>query len=939
MSIDGQTDHAADALWAAEGLEARLDPLSLWRVATWEYDRSTDFVCWFDSPVDVLNLSDASGDALIDPIVVSLRSGAPFEHYDLERTLEDRDGEPVDLRIRARCLRDESGRISGGIGLVTDVSEQRRNEGALRGVIDRYRRLVELSPDPVVVHQDGIIRYASPAALTVAGVQDSSDLVGHAILDFVHPSSLEDTLERIAMLTEPGMVSEPAEAVLVSQTGDPVVVESISVLIDWDGAPAFQVILRDISERRRAEAALRYQASLVSHVSDAIIATDRAGRIRSWNPAAEALYGVRSVEAIGRPAADLLGANAIDADGMPRPGELDHVRADAQRIPVLVSVAPVRDEVGESLGTVAVCTDLTERLERKAAEARYRAAVAALDEGVLVVDHDGTIVSANASARAMLGADVREGVNSRAAFGRPMVAEDGTPMSPDEHPLAVGLRTGRPQSRVVLGFRDHEDALRWFSVSVQPLRHEHAERAGALVCSFSEITDRRQVEAQLSFQATHDPLTRLPNRDLVLSAITDALGEGDPGSAAVAVLLIDLDQFKRVNDTFGHGTGDSVLKVVAGRISGTCGARDLLGRLAGDEFVMVCPGVDRPEQAREVARRVAEAVSAPLRLPSGRELVVTISIGIASIKTGQGTPEVALSHADVAMYRAKELGRDRIEVFDDELRSVVSRRLLIHEGLRGAVDAREITAHYQPIVHATTGEVVGVEGLARWEHHTLGEISPAEFIPIAEDTGLAVPLGAHILQVACAELARWQRTRRVSDDFTLNVNLSPRQLADPELPATVARILDATGVDAGHLWLEVTESVLMEDAAFISTALADLRAFGVHFAIDDFGTGYSSLAYLKRFPVEALKVDKSFVDGLGRDPESDAIVAAIVGLAQSLHLRTIAEGVETPEQLTRLRELGCELIQGFLFSEPIPGPRVQFSGSTARLAAGGGSRR
>jgi diguanylate cyclase (GGDEF)-like protein len=468
------------------------------------------------------------------------------------------------------------------------------------------------------------------------------------------------------------------------------------------------------------------------------------------------------------------------------------------------------------------------------------------------------------------------------------------------------------------------------------LRHEHAERAGALVCSFSEITDRRQVEAQLSFQATHDPLTRLPNRDLVLNAITDALGEAEQQRSAVAVLLIDLDLFKRVNDTFGHGTGDSVLKAVAGRILSACGDRDRLGRLAGDEFVMVCPGLDNAEQARDVALRVAAAVSAPLRLPSGRELVVTASIGIASIRDGQGTPEVALSHADVAMYRAKELGRDRIEMFDDELRSVVSRRLLIHEGLRGAVDAREITAHYQPIVHATTGEVVGVEGLARWEHHTLGEISPAEFIPVAEDTGLAVALGAHILQVACTDLAGWRRARRVSDDFTLNVNLSPRQLADPELPATVARILDATGVDAGHLWLEVTESVLMEDAVFISTALADLRAFGVHFAIDDFGTGYSSLAYLKRFPVEALKIDKSFVDGLGIDPESDAIVAAILGLAQSLHLRTIAEGVETPEQLALLQDLGCELIQGFLLSEPVPGHRVQFSGASAHLRAGAG---
>ena len=925
MSIDGQTDHVADALWAAEELEARLDPQSLWRVATWEYDRTTDFVCWFDSPVDVLNLSEASADQLVDPVIVSLRSGAPWEHYDLERALVDRDGEPVDLRIRARCLRDESGQVSGGIGLVTDISEQRRNEQALRGVIDRYRRLVELSPDPVIVHQGGIIRYASPAAVRVAGVGDPTDLVGRAILDFVHPSSLEETLERISGLHEPGMVSEPTEAVLVRQDGSPTVVESISVRIDWEGEPAFQVILRDATERRRAEAATRYQASLVSHVSDAILATDLSGHIVSWNPAAEALYGVRTADAIGCPAAALLGPQAVEADGVPRAAEADHDRADGQTIRVLVSVGPVRDEIGDVTGAVAVCTDLTERLGRQAAEERYSAAVAALDEGVLVVDRDGTVVSVNSSAQAMLGEGLSHGDGASIAFDRrPMISEDGRPLAAEDHPLALGLRTGRPQSRVVIGVLEEPGTTRWYSVSVQPLRHEHADRAGALVCSFSDITDRKNVEEQLSFQATHDALTRLPNRDLVLRGIADELAGAQGSGTSVAVMLIDLDRFKTVNDGFGHGTGDSVLKAISNRITEACRDGDHLGRLAGDEFVMVCPRLEEAEQARSVARRVADAVSAPVRLPSGREIVVTASIGIALMKDGQGTPEVALSHADVAMYRAKELGRARIELFDDELRSAVSRRLLIHEGLRGAVDAREITAHYQPIVDTGTGRMVGVEVLARWEHRTLGDISPAEFIPVAEDTGLAVPLGSHILQTACTDLGRWQRDHLVDDDFALHVNLSPRQLADPDLPATVGRILETAGVDADQLWLEVTESVLMEDANFILTALADLQAFGIHFAIDDFGTGYSSLAYLKRFPVEALKIDKSFVDGLGTDSESDAIVAAIIGLAHTLHLRTVAEGVETTEQLERLRELGCELLQGFLLAEPTPAAMIPF---------------
>jgi len=923
MSIDGQGELTTDGAWAAEGLEGALDLAArLWRVATWEYDATTDVVYWFDDPGETLHLAEGQAAALLDPVVVAVRHGAPWEHYDLDHTLDDLDGVAIDLRVQARLLRGADGAVSGCVGVITDVSEQRRNEQALRGAIARYRRLVELSPDTVLVHQDGLIRYMSPAGLRRAGVDSVAELIGRPILDFIHPSSLDETLERIALLTEPGMVSEPAEAVLLSPDGKPTVMESISIRIEWDGRPAYQVILRDVSERRRAEAALRYQASLVTHVSDAVVATDAEGLIRSWNPAAEELYGRRADEVVQRPVAEILGEGAVGPDGTPRSGEVEHQRASGEPLTVRVSVAPVRDEFGEHTGTVAVCTDLTEGLERRAAEARYRAVVAALDEGVLVVDRDGTIVSVNASARAMLGDWLAEGMHSTAVFEHwDVLTEGGARLPAADTPLTVGLRTGRAQSSVVIGIAD-ADGVRWLSVSVQPLEHQ---RAGAVVCSFSDITDRKRIEAELGFQATHDPLTRLPNRDRVLETLGEAITRArDTRAGGVGLLLLDLDRFKTVNDTFGHAVGDRVLQVVASRIAGAIRAGDHLARLAGDEFVVVCPQLESNEGATGLAARIAEAVSAPLRLPSGRELVVTTSIGIAWVDAGEGSPEVALSHADVAMYRAKELGRARAEVFDDELRAAVSRRLLIHEGLRGAVDAQEITAEYQPITCAATDRVVGVEVLARWEHRTLGQIGPAEFIPIAEETGLMVALGSRILQTACSEVARWQRERRCPPDLTLNVNLSPRQLADPDFASNVAGILDATGFEADRLWLEVTESVLMEEAAYVSQALAELRALGVHFAIDDFGTGYSSLVYLKRFPVDALKIDRSFVEGLSSDPESDAIVAAIIGLAQSLHLTTIAEGVETPEQVARLRELGCDLLQGYLVGRPISGHHVRF---------------
>ncbi len=896
----------------------RADPMArLWRVASFEYDLPTDVVYWFDDPGDALNLHEAGGAELLEPVLVAARQGAPWDHYDLHRTVEDRAGDAVDLRVQARLLygRDES--VAGVVGIVTDVSEQRRGERELRGVLDRYRRIVELNPDPVVVHQHGIVRYVSPATLKVAGVKDPSEWVGRGILDFIHPSSLEDTMERIAGLTEPGMVSEPSDVLLLGPDGTPRPYESISVCIDWDGDIAHQVILRSMAERRRAEAALRYQASLITHVTDAVVAADLDGTIRGWNPAAEALYGRSAVEAVGRTVGHVLGPEAVEADGTTRAGAVEHRRADGTTLTVNVALAPLRDDLGDQTGHVAVCTDLTARLERRAAEARYRVVVEALEEGVIVVDRDDTIVSVNASARAMIGDWLDDGLTVGELLDRwPTVSEDGVPLTEVDHPLTAALRTGSPQSRVVIGTLG-EAVTRWFALSAQPLAADGAAQGDAVACSFTEITERKRVEEALSFQATHDPLTRLPNRDQILEALNQAAVDEREGVQA-ALLLIDFDRFKIVNDTFGHAVGDRVLEAVAERIAGVVGERGELGRLAGDEFVVVCPGIHDPATARELALEVGEAIQEPVRLPSGRELVVTASIGIACDAIGVQAPEVLLSHADVAMYRAKERGRARIEVFDDLMQAAMSRRLLIHEGLRRAVDTDELTIHYQPIVRGSDRVVVGVEALARWQHHGLGPVSPSEFIPVAEDTGLMTELGGRILEHACGDVARWTREQRCPPNLSLNVNISARQLTDPGLVSTIATTLEDTGLDADRLWLEVTETVLMEDADHIATALKELRTVGVHLAIDDFGTGYSSLAYLKRFPVEALKIDQSFVQELGTDPESQAIVAAIVTLAQSLHLKTIAEGIESQDQLDRLRDLGCDLLQGYFLGPPKP---------------------
>ncbi|HSO94887.1 MAG TPA: EAL domain-containing protein [Acidimicrobiia bacterium] len=909
-----ERDWESSAADVASSLE-RIDDLArLWRVATFEYDLAQDVVYWFDDPTPALNLSEDRAAALLEPIRLPVRGATPWAHYDLDQRVDDLDGDPIHVRVQARLLHGPDGAVTGFVGIAADVTEQRRTEQTLRGIVDRYRRLVEMNPDPIVVHQQGVVRYVNPATLEMAGINKPDEWVGRQLHEFIHPTSLEETVNRIAQLTEPGMVSAPAEVHLIAPDGTTKPYESISVCTEWDGRPAHQVILRSIAERRRAETALRYQASLIAHVSDAVVAADLDGNIRGWNRAAEDFYGYRAVEVIGEPVRTVLGPDAVTATGTTRSGRVAHQRADRGTVSVQVSVSPLRDDLGEPSGTVAVCADLTERLEREAAEARYSAVVAALDEGVMVVDRDDTVVSVNEAALAQTGAGIEVGSSCRQLLEAwPMMTEHGTSLAPDQHPVAVALRECTPQNRVVIGVAT-DSGIRWFSVSAQPITVEDTLN-DAVVCSFSDITSRKQAEEELSFQATHDPLTRLPNRDLVLGSLLRATEHGV--DAGAALLLIDLDGFKTVNDTFGHGVGDRVIQEVAVRITNSVGSGGVVGRLAGDEFVVACWTSD-PDAARSIADRVLAAIRAPVQLPSGREVVVTASIGIARHTTATSRPDLVLSYADVAMYRAKENGRACVEFFDETMRSSMSRRVLLHEGLRQAIDANELTIDYQPIVTATDLTIVGVEALARWEHQTLGEINPSEFIPIAEQSGLITELGKQILHLACEDMARWTRRQFVRPDLTLSVNLSPLQLHDPGLVGAIATILEDSGLEPDRLWLEVTETVLMDDTDESTVALGELRAAGVHIAIDDFGTGYSSLTYLKRFPAEALKIDASFVAGLGSDPESEAIVAAIVGLAKALHLGTIAEGVETPRHLEYLRDLGCDLLQGHLLSPPKP---------------------
>jgi diguanylate cyclase (GGDEF)-like protein len=434
------------------------------------------------------------------------------------------------------------------------------------------------------------------------------------------------------------------------------------------------------------------------------------------------------------------------------------------------------------------------------------------------------------------------------------------------------------------------------------------------------------VHAELDHRARHDALTGLANRAHVLELLDLALEQAHPRGTRVAVLFVDLDHFKVVNDSLGHDRGDQILVAAAQRLQRTLRPTDVAARLGGDEFAVVCDSTRDEADALAVAARVADAMREPYPLAGGAggEVFVPASIGIA-LSDGDATPtsESLLRNADLAMYRAKQRGRDRCELYDDEMRTRAIHRLETETALHRALERGEFFVLYQPEVAVGDGRIVAVESLVRWQHAELGTIPPSEFITIAEETGLIVPIGAWVLGEACRQAARWRGQLAGGGAPPLvSVNLSARQVAHPGLAEMVAEVLRDNGLRPDALRLEITENVLMDESRASTETLVALRDLGVYLGIDDFGTGYSSLSYLQRFPVDTLKVDQSFVAGLGREAESTAIVAAVILLAHSMGLTATAEGVETQEQLAELRRLGCDHVQGNLLAHPQPGDAI-----------------
>jgi diguanylate cyclase (GGDEF)-like protein len=438
-----------------------------------------------------------------------------------------------------------------------------------------------------------------------------------------------------------------------------------------------------------------------------------------------------------------------------------------------------------------------------------------------------------------------------------------------------------------------------------------------------QFVTRRRAEAKLAHQAFHDPLTGLPNRALLLDRLEHARERAIRNRTSIGVLFLDIDRFKDTNDSLGHHAGDRLLVAFANRLSGVMRTSDTVtrmggtvARLGGDEFVVLCEDLRSERDAVRVADRIADAAAAPFTV-DGNDLRISVSIGIAVARGGDSQPEQLIRDADIAMYRAKETGRNRYELFDAPMRTRVLERIDLEKDLETALARGQLELHYQPIVWVGDGSFIGCEALLRWQHPRRGLVAPLEFISVAEETGLILPIGEWVAHTACRQLADWLKAAACPRDFSMAVNLSPRQLT-PELPGMIAATISAAGIDPSALSIEITESLLIDDAESPIELLRALKSVGVHLVLDDFGTGYSSLSYLHRFALDSLKLDRSFIARLGDHSSGSKLVAAAIEMARALDLSVVAEGVETEQQLNCLRELSCSLAQGYFFARPSP---------------------
>jgi diguanylate cyclase (GGDEF)-like protein/PAS domain S-box-containing protein len=806
-------------------------------------------------------------------------------------------------------------------GLVIGTHQE---TSALREAEERFRRAFEDAGIGMsITGLDGRFVRVNHSLAEILG-RTPEDLTGVHVMEVTHPDHHAADREGMRALLEGELSVYRTEKRYVRTGGKEAWVSlDVSVVRDADGAPVHYLAqMTDIGARRaaeeaRAESERRFR-TLASASPVGIFAMGHDGRLAYANDHLREIFGL---------SADLDGPSwlqRIAAEDRARVVvEIRRARTLGERASLdvrvedgidrwaRINIAPVLDGTDEPTGLVGtvedVTVEVTARMALAAREAEYRMLAEHSTDFLSRHGLDGTFRYASPVSLTLLGWPAEA-----------MLGETHTTLGLDhpedvdifERSWAQALRSDA-QRTVAYRAKRRDGSIVWLETTLRAVRDGDG-KAREMVCVSRDISERKSAELELAHRALHDGLTGLPNRSLFLDRLAHALRRSRRRDRGIAVLFVDLDRFKVVNDSLGHKAGDRMLVDVAMRLSSTLRPSDTLARFGGDELTLLCEDIGDEQDARIIAERLLETFADPFVVKDG-EAFLQASIGIALSRDGFEVAEDLIRDADAAMYRAKERGH-AFEVFDEAMRQDVSDGLALEAALRRGIDRGELRLHCQPLVSLAGGRIEGFESLVRWEHPERGLVPPGAFIPLAEETGLIVPLGAWVLRETCETL------RRVVDATGMtwlqaSVNVSPRQLQQPDFVATVQCALDDNGLAPESLVVEITESAIMEAGAAV--VLRALKDIGVRLAMDDFGTGYSSLAHLRRFPLDVIKVDRSFVAALG-DGQGSSIAGAIVSLAQALGLSTVAEGIEDEEQCSAARALGCDYGQGFLFARPMP---------------------